>query len=213
MYNRQTPCVFHHIEAMFHGIPKNASTSIKHLLYEANHGKKFDGTIQWVHKGNERGGCVYLPLDEVKSDKFNKYLHFTVARNPYDRFTSFYTDLCLGSTNHRHAMPPFFTDNKIPVRELTINQAVDLVCKYTNDNEIDEHIACQLSFVHVPNVNVLKIESLERDWAACCEKLGIAYCTVPVYNKSTTSITLTEDQKYTIYNRYKKDFERFGYEQ
>ena len=81
---------------MYHGIPKNASTSVKNILYEANWGKPFDGNKQWVHKGNEKGGSIYPSIDMVVSNKFKPYKHFTVVRSPYLRFVSFYNDLFLG---------------------------------------------------------------------------------------------------------------------
>ena len=211
-YNRQTPCVFIDIEAMFHGIPKNASTSIKHLLYEANYGRKFQGPGQWIHKGNEKGGCIYPSLAAVQSVVYESFKHFTVVRNPFDRFISFYTDLCLGSTNLRAELPPFFTDNNIQARGFTVDQAVDMVCEYTNDDEIDEHIASQSSFVYVDNCDVLKMETLDCDWGVMCKKLNIDYHPVPVYNKSNTTVHLTEEQKDKLYDRYKQDFERFKYE-
>lgn len=210
-YNRQTPCIYHHIKTVFHGIPKNASTSVKNILYEANWGKPFDGNKQWVHKGNEKGGSIYPSINMVRSSKYDSYTHFTVVRNPYDRFISFYNDLFLGTTKIRNNIPPFYTDNKILLEPIPINAAIEVINQYTDD-EADEHFASQSSFVYKDNIPYLKMESLQEEWVSMCDHLNIAHKPLPVYNKSNNVVLLTDDQKSKIYNRYKKDFERFGYE-
>jgi len=210
-YNRQTPCIYHYIKTVFHGIPKNASTSVKNILYEANWGKPFDGNKQWVHKGNEKGGSIYPSIDMVRSSKYDSYTHFTVVRNPYDRFISFYNDLFLGTTKIRNNIPPFYTDNKILLEPIPINAAIEVINQYTDD-EADEHFASQSSFVYKDNIPYLKMESLQEEWVSMCDHLNIAHRPLPVYNKSNNVVLLTDDQKSKIYNRYKEDFERFGYE-
>ena len=210
-YNRQTPCIYHHIKTVFHGIPKNASTSVKNILYEANWGKPFDGNKQWVHKGNEKGGSIYPSINMVRSSKYDSYTHFTVVRNPYDRFISFYNDLFLGTTKIRNNIPPFYTDNKILLEPIPINAAIDIINQFTDD-EADEHFASQSSFVYKDDIPYLKMESLQEEWVSMCDHLNIAYRPLPVYNKSNNVVLLTDDQKSKIYNRYKEDFERFGYE-
>lgn len=210
-YNRQTPCIYHYIKTVFHGIPKNASTSIKNILYQANWGKPFDGNKQWIHKGNEKGGSIYPSIDMVRSSKYDSYTHFTVVRNPYDRFISFYNDLFLGTTKIRNNIPPFYTDNKILLEPIPVNAAIEIINQFT-DNEADEHFASQSSFVYKDNIPYLKMESLQEEWVSMCDHLNIAHRPLPVYNKSNNVVLLTDDQKSKIYNRYKEDFERFGYE-
>lgn len=210
-YNRQTPCIYHYIKTVFHGIPKNASTSIKNILYEANWGKPFDGNKQWIHKGNEKGGSIYPSINMVRSSKYDSYTHFTVVRNPYDRFISFYNDLFLGTTKIRNNIPPFYTDNKILLEPIPINAAIDIINQFTDD-EADEHFASQSSFVYKDDIPYLKMESLQEEWVSMCDHLDIAHKALPVYNKSNNVVLLTDDQKSRIYNRYKEDFERFKYE-
>ena len=72
-YNRQTPCVYKKINVVYHGVPKNASTSVKNALYEYEHGHPFDGNKQWIHKGNEKGGSIYPSLDSIRSDFEDPY--------------------------------------------------------------------------------------------------------------------------------------------
>ena len=210
-YNRQTPCVYHHIKVMFHGIPKNASTSVKNILYEANWGQPFDGNKQWVHKGNEKGGSIYPSIAMGLSNKFKPYKHFTVVRSPYQRFISFYNDLFLGKTNIRNNIPPFYTDNNINLSKKPIDEVLDIIQSF-DDNEADEHFASQASFVYGENVEYLKMENLEKDWEPFSKKINIAFQPLPVYNKSDNAVLLTDNQKEKIYKRYQQDFERFNYE-
>jgi hypothetical protein len=210
-YNRQKPCVFENLKTVFHGIPKNASTSIKHNLYTENYGKKFDGPQQWIHKGNEKGGSIYPSITSIKSSKYDTYTHFTVVRNPYSRFISFYSDLFLGTTKMRSHKPRFYKANNIPLEPTPINTVIDMVCSF-NDKKADEHFASQSSFVYRNDVHIIKMETIAEEWISMCDHLNIAHKPLPVYNKSNHTVLLTEDQKNKIYNRYKEDFERFKYE-
>jgi hypothetical protein len=210
-YNRQTPCIYHHIKTVFHGIPKNASTSVKNILYEANWGKPFEGNKQWVHKGNEKGGSIYPSIDMVRSNKYDSYTHFTVVRNPYLRFISFYSDLFLGTTKIRNNTPPFYIDNNIKLKQTPVDDVIDIICTYSDD-EADEHFASQSSFVYKESIHFLKMETIAEEWISICYHLNIVHKALPVYNKSSNNVYLTEDQKNRIYNRYKEDFERFKYE-
>ena len=207
-YNRQTPCIYSGSKIIFHGIPKNASTSVKNILYEHEYGYPFSGNKQWIHKGNEKGGSVYPPVDSIP--QYTDYIHFTVVRNPYDRFISFYSDLFLKTTNLRNNVPPFYTDNGIPLHPTPVENVVDIVCEF-DDKNADEHFASQSSFVYVDNI-FLKMENLETEWKEFTEKINIAYKPLPVYNKSNSEVQLTERQKEKLYHRYKNDFERFNYD-
>lgn len=210
-YNRQTPCVYHFIKAMFHGIPKNASTSIKNALYEANWGKPFEGNKQWIHKGNEKGGSIYPSITMVQSNKYRPYFHFTVVRNPYDRFRSFYSDLFAKTTNIRNNVPPFYTDNNIQLTKRPIDEVLDIIEDY-NDNVCDEHFSSQNSFIYSDKCVFVKQENLNQGWETVCQHLGVEYKPLPVYNKSEDAVLLTDNQKDRIYKRYYTDFERFKYE-
>lgn len=208
-YNRQTPCVYNNIKVVFHGIPKNASTTIKNALYEAEHGTEFIGNKQWVHKGNEKGGSYYPPLSEIETN-YDDYLHIAVVRNPYDRFRSFYGDLFLGMTNIRANIPPFYIDNNIDFYKNDVNSVITLIEKFI-DEDADEHFASQRSFIHYHNVHWIQLEELNVQWKMVCEKLNIAFSELPVYNKTNNHVLLTDSQKERIYKRYTEDFWSFNY--
>lgn len=207
-YNRQTPCVYKKLKVVFHGIPKNASTSVKNALYQYEHGHEFEGNKQWVHKGNEKGGSIYPDVQCIK-EKFNMWLHFSVVRNPYDRFKSFYNDLFAGTTKVRYNVPPFYLENNIELKPTPIDDVISMIESF-DDEEADEHFASQSSFIYC-DVELIKMEELDQQWKKLTRDLGVDYMPLNVYNKSIDKIELTQQQKQRIYNRYKNDFENFGY--
>ena len=207
-YNRQTPCIYNNLRVVYHGIPKNASTSVKNALYMYEHGHEFQGNKQWIHKGNEKGGSIYPSIECVK-EKYESWFHFSVVRNPYDRFKSFYNDLFAGTTKIRHNVPPFYTDNKIKLEPKPIDEVIEIVESF-QDDDADEHFASQSSFIHYP-AEIVKLEELEQKWLLVTEYIGVDYKPLNVYNKSIDTIELTKEQKQRIYNRYVNDFEIFGY--
>lgn len=210
-YNRQTPCVYNNLHVVYHGIPKNASTSVKNALYEYEHGYEFEGNKQWVHKGNEKGGSIYPTIDMIHTTYINWY-HFTVVRNPVDRFLSFYNDLFAGTTNIRHNIPPFYIDNNVKLEPKPVDEVLDMI-EWFNDEECDEHFASQSSFVHVDEsfINVIKMEDLNTGWNKVCNDINVEYKSLSVYNKSVNTVELTSEQKARIYQRYNDDFTKFGY--
>ena len=210
-YNRQTPCVYKNLHVVYHGIPKNASTSVKNALYEYEHGYEFEGNKQWVHKGNEKGGSIYPTIDMIHTTYINWY-HFTVVRNPVDRFLSFYNDLFAGTTNIRHNIPPFYIDNNVKLEPKPVDEVLDMI-EWFNDEECDEHFASQSSFVHVDEsfINVIKMEDLNTGWNKVCNDINVEYKSLSVYNKSVNTVELTSEQKARIYQRYNDDFTKFGY--
>ncbi len=208
-YNRQTPCVYKKINVVYHGVPKNASTSVKNALYEYEHGHPFDGNKQWIHKGNEKGGSIYPSLDSIRSD-FEDALHFTVVRHPFERFKSFYSDIFARTTNIRVGAPPFYTDNQIKIEEKPIDEVIDMIEQFSDD-EADEHFASQSSFVHHDNCCIVKMEDMEAGWIDICERLSVEHRPLSVYNKSEDIVMLNDNQKQRLYQRYSDDFNNFDY--
>lgn len=207
-YNRQTPCIYNNLRVMYHGIPKNASTSVKNALYAYEHGHEFEGNKQWIHKGNEKGGSIYPKINQI--DEYHQWFHFTVVRNPLDRFKSFYNDLFAGTTNIRHNVPPFYTDNKIELKPKPVDEVIEIVESF-QDEEADEHFASQSSFIYC-DVEIIKMEELSERWESITDCLGVEYKPLNVYNKSIDTVDLTAQQEKRLWNRYENDFTEFGYE-
>lgn len=208
-YNRQTPCVYKNLKVVFHGIPKNASTSVKNALYEYEHGHEFEGNKQWIHKGNEKGGSLYPSIDCIHT-KFINWYHFTVVRNPINRFLSFYNDLFAGTTNIRHNIPSFYIDNNIKLEPKPVDEVLDII-ECFGDEVCDEHFASQSSFVHVKDVNIIKVEELDTGWSKVCRDINVDYRALPVYNMSANQIKLSPSQTNRIRERYNSDYINFGY--
>ena len=209
-YNRQTPCVYKNINVVYHGVPKNASTSVKNALYEYEHGHAFEGNKQWVHKGNEKGGSIYPDLESIRT-QYDEAFHFTVVRHPFERFKSFYSDIFARTTKLRVGVPPFYTDNNIRIEERPVDDVISIVEQFSDD-EADEHFASQTSFVHHSKCHVVKMEDMEAGWMSVCNQLGVEHKPLAVYNKSVDIITLTDEQKERLYRRYIHDFYNFHYE-
>ena len=210
-YNRQTPCVYHNIKVVFHGIPKNASTTIKNALYHLDTGEQFDNdNKQWIHKGNEKGGSEYPPIEEI-STKYRPYKHLAVVRHPYERFISFYTDLVQRTAAHRFETPPFYTDNNLDITKFSVDQCIDMLDTY-NDDQGDEHFISQSLFIHNDVLFYMQMNDLNNGWNSFCEFFSLSEVPLQHYNNSKGSIELTQDQKDRLFNRYKTDFERFGYD-
>lgn len=91
-----------------------------------------------------------------------------------------------------------------------MNEVIDMIEKF-NDEVADDHFASQSSFIHTDNCLKIKIEDLSSEWHTVCDKIGVDYQPLPVYNSSINAVELTEEQISRIYKRYKADFEQFGY--
>ena len=209
-YNRQTPCIYTNLNVVYHGIPKNASTSVKNALYEYQHGYEFNGNKQWVHKGNSKGGSIYPDVTTIQS-LFADWFHFTVVRNPIERFKSFYNDLFAGTTSIRNNVPTFYSDNNIKLKPKPVDAVLDMVEEYP-DEEADEHFASQCSFIHYDPINIVKLEDLKNGWKNITSLINVDYKPLSVYNKSIDTTELNGTQVKRIYTRYQNDFERFGYQ-
>ncbi len=213
MFNRQSPCIFPNLKVVFHGIPKNASTSVKNALYILEHGKELpNANKQWVHKGNKKGGSLYPELNTIGGTLFDGWEHLIVVRNPYDRFISFYVDLFLKQAEKRTSLPEFYTHNNINMK-MKIDAVLDMISRI-DDEHGDEHFISQHSYMHRPlhDMSLIKMETLNLFWARYCQSaLHVDPTPLKMYNQSTSNILLSKVQKDIIYERYKQDFEVFRY--
>ena len=212
-FNRQTPAVYPNINVVFHGIPKNASTTIKNALYELEHGHEFENdNKQFIHKGNEKGGSIYPRPDQLQHSQYDTYYHIAVCRNPYTRFKSFYLDLFEGAAEKRTSLPKFYTHHNISMR-MDVDKVIDMIEQY-DDQSGDEHFISQHTYIYrdLSEIYCIPIELLTEYWSEFCQNcLNIDPPTLKIYNTTSTLLDLTKTQKRRIYDRYQQDFEVFEY--
>jgi len=143
-----------------------------------------------------------VPLKEKKHPSISEALAyhghlgfvFTTVRNPYDRLVSLYHH----QKRHRYpgARKPF---------EKYVYEVADF-----NDHAkpISEYLDGEVDFV-------LRYESLEKDYATVCEKIGCKHKKLARHNKSPGKKNYrtyyNEELRKFVYDKYSADFKRFGY--
>lgn len=184
-------------KSIYYGIPKVASTSLQNILYM---------------KGFKR-----IDLNQGEGYKERNCFKFALVRNPYDKLVSCYEnkikkpyDLWVVATNYKK----IYED--MPFKEFV--KAISSI----PDNEADRHFKSQCFFLMSKQGKLIpdfigKFENLEEDYKKICKKIGIKNPPkLPHKRKSIRKKTYKdyydEETKKLIYERYKKDFQFFGYE-
>lgn len=137
--------------------------------------------------------------------KHNDYFSWSFVRNPWDRLVSTYINKII----NQH-------DGGLGSWGKNIKSFEDFILKIkkTNVTDCDRHIRCLYTFFP-EDINLIgKIENLQEDFDAICDKIGLPHTTLPHENK-------TKHQHYTEYydnetrqivaEKYAKDIEYFGY--
>jgi len=191
-------------------VPKNASNSIC-------------TTISGKYKN--LGHRTFLNFEDLDLSKVENV--FTIARNPFDRLVSCYSDRCR-SARHLLTNPKFV--------KLSWPNFVRAVSK-TPDDDSDHHFRSQHWFAQpfesYENFHSFKLEEISENWNEILTLLKIENETkIPHRKKSGGRVRRHQNKnknsnyinipniKYQRYdaelkelviNRYKKDFEFFGY--
>lgn len=140
---------------------------------------------------------------------------FAFVRNPYDRIYSAYKNKVLQpvKTGERN----IFSNHGIQLG-MPFDEFIDIVCDIP-DNKIDRHLRSQSWFltyqgVLIPNY-IGHLETFDEDWQVLSEKFHLPR---PEHRNHTRNIQtdnsideLNEQLKEKIFNRYRSDFELFGY--
>ncbi len=143
---------YNRYELIYLGIPKTASTSMRHFL-------------------SPNGQCMFFDLNENLNENLRKHKIFTVIRNPYDRFISgVFESLKRDESNHIKNLRNL---NNI---ELLFTKIINIIEK---EGFVDVHITPQHFFFH-NKVNepfnfdyVMSFEDLHKDFKNMCEELEI----------------------------------------
>ncbi|HKL74843.1 MAG TPA: sulfotransferase family protein [Halanaerobiales bacterium] len=173
-------------------------------------------------------------LQDIKSLKrYKDYFIFTFVRNPYKRVLSCYLNKIINP-------PPHFIKQQLKPFGLIPNMSFDDFINFLCFNEKgkdrnDPHWTSQHKFIK-PGIDFIgKLEDFDKDFKIILNRIGLPYQSPKHLNYTTKEgAHYTKDLKYVdkpkkakppelddyytdktyqlIYERYKKDFEMFGYE-
>jgi hypothetical protein len=141
-------------------------------------------------------------FDKNKSNTFS----FAFVRNPYKRFLSAYFFLLNGGLGA--------SELRDKEKYLGDDTDIDSFIKNKLHNSLSQiHLKPQHEFI--PNgVDYLgKVETMQEDFDKICQLIGFEPIKLPYENKTSKyEYELTQEQKDIIYEVYKEDFIRFGYD-
>jgi hypothetical protein len=194
---------------MFVVIAKNASTTLKRLIYSLDYPDA--GPISDTEETHEYFGYSYdnkvrIPLTESSKYSSSRYLRFAIYRDPVERFLSVYYDKVSPLRSPGKPVRKYFAENGV------INADIDKFLAFTErelqkENWLlqDEHLRCQSSFYEPSSVDF--IVPLERLNSFLNEHLGIKGSRY--FNKSSysASTSLHVKQKEILEYLYRDDYE------
>ena len=182
---------------------------------------KWDNTIHTEHLNNEQYTFCHIPKTggtsvkkalnvrteshKIFDRKNSNCFSFAFVRNPYQRFLSAYFFLINGGLGNKQT---------IEKEKYIGNSDIDEFIKTKLINSLDqEHFTPQHHFIPDGVDYLGKIETIQEDFNKICEIIGIDPIELPHENTTPKyDFQLTEEQKDVIYEIYKEDFIRFGYE-
>jgi len=174
-------------------VPKAGCSSIKISLrhFRGIHDMPVD-----MDDFHERFGYKNIPLFSFEKILKTKYKAqgwkiFTVVRNPYDRFVSYYKDKVssdqLGRYINKFSLRKYFHDTHVRPQHALIGtdlSVYDMIGTTENMTEV---------FAWLRNITGASIDYTHQ-------------------NKTSLDVSLTQEQKDKIYSLYRKDFTLLGYE-
>lgn len=195
--------VCHKHRLMFVGISKNASTSLKHIMYREEFGESAEKPTLMIHRlwgWKAMPGRAIDLADETIPDRYSDYVKFAVYRDPVKRFLSAYHNRVLFAD----AYHPFYTGKKLEGMGLEqfINVA-EAVLSIENPLHIDEHLRQQSDCYDPKDLDhIVPIDCLKQFLR---EKFGIL--TPPPLNRTVLPrILASPEQVAKITQLYARDY-------
>lgn len=171
--------------------------------------------INYLNKNTkvDFGFPLYLNKDagynKPYESEYDDYFKFTIVRNPWDRFLSFYQDKV------RNNLQQLSQNDQEIFSDLTFK---DSVFKLTTKDleQCDLHYRLQTKMFPIDNIDFIgKFENLQEDFGIVCNKIGIPHQKFPQKNKSKHkhyTEYYDDETKEIVAEKYAKDIECFGYE-
>lgn len=189
------PIINHKDKYIYFMIPKNACSSMRHLILQ---NMKNDFNLGYnIHALQDLPHIKYKDIIHYRD-----YHWFTILRNPYDRILSAYYDKVKGQLKDQ-IYKPLYCPQK------SFSEFIDEVY-LTKDFECDAHIRSQYMFLPDKSIkkldSILFVETLESDIKNLKTKIKINGALKKI-RKTNKKIILSDIDKEKIYLRYKKDFE------
>jgi len=193
--------ISHKLKFIFIHIPKTSGNSLslflkdfidnKVLQKSSNMGEKQGISILCEKKKECIKHVDIKYYENTYGEKINDYFKFTIVRNPYDRMLSFY----------------FFSKGKNN-QKFKRNQYINFIKK--NESFQYKYIDNTFYIIHFENL-INELKNIE------CFKKIVDFNNYPTLNASSNSKRnyneiYDKELKDLVFNKYKKDFELFGYE-
>ena len=202
--------ISHRYKAIFVHIPKTAGGSMEHVLGvhgdDNKGGNRLNSEILYGFETNPNRALQHLTAKEIREkvgpSVYQQYYKFAFVRNPFERFVSEF----------------FWYKAQTRRQALTF----DGFLKEALERGDDVHLKSQYEFISDENGRVMvdfigRFEHLKRDFKKVRAALGIQE-KLPHLSKAKPigfvhySDFYNEETKQIIYNRFRIDFEKFGYQ-
>jgi len=176
----------------FWGVTKCANTTVKNHLLSLSRDAYLENPIE-IHLSEHSN---YISREEAHA---NGFVNFTVVRHPIARFASSWYAMCI--------LKPFRGVRAGISPDWTPHQLAQYLHE-ARDEDLDVHFKSMSAFIPERLDHEIQLESITTNWPFDIP------CPWRILNASgkKDSVELTEDTKQIIAERYREDFERFGYQ-
>ncbi len=209
--------IHHKLKLLFIHIPKNAGTSIEREVFkDFDFSNKHSRTDLYGWDDALQLNLQHATLQDlmdvglITSEMLDEFSTFAVIRNPYTRAVSGYNWL---------------------LRDLKINDSFEnfLLQKGSfsesslskTGREVKDHFLTQSQFLKnergIASIQLLRFENLQNDFESFCAKRKLPFTLNAYFKKSKKSKwsqakLLSKTNRALIKEKYKEDFENFGYQ-